>query len=378
MRAAFPWVERTQWGGKYFTIRKQGNMKIRLFFSIAALLCAWAAGAQTRRTVAVPSAPSIEQLPCRPLDTLSTDDPETKIVLYTNNTWSYLRPACPLDSLPVYARHWDTSQVFAYKSIAYDDLPSAIELNLVHDLSGFHAPIVGNVVSKYGPRRRRNHNGADIPLRVGEPIYASFDGKVRYAKYNTGGFGYLVILRHPNGLETWHAHLSRINVAVNEYVKAGQVIGFGGNTGRSRGPHLHFEMRYCDQTFDPEFIVDFPTGSLKYQTFALEKSFFNIHSRASEILEEDDDDDFPLLASAEGDSTLTSEQILERIAATQQPDKPKQASLSANKSVYHTVRSGDILGRLAIKYGVSVKKICDLNGIKPTTTLRIGQKLRIR
>ena len=97
---------------------------------------------------------------------------------------------------------------------------------------------------------------------------------------NTGGFGNLVIVRHPNGLETWHAHLSKLNVQVNEYVKTGQVIGFSGNTGRSRGPHLHFEMRYCDQTFDPEFIIDFPTGCLKYHTFALEKSFFNIHSRA--------------------------------------------------------------------------------------------------
>ena len=354
-------------------------MKAEFFFSIVAVLCTLSGGAQTRRPAAIPAAPAIEQLPCRPLDTLPTNDPETKIVLYTNNTWSYLRTACPLDSLPVYAQHWDTSQVFAYKSIAYDDLPPVVELNLVHDLSEFHAPIVGNVISKYGPRRRRNHNGADVPLRVGEPIYASFDGKVRYAKYNTGGFGYLVILRHPNGLETWHAHLSRLNVAVNQYVKAGQVIGFGGNTGRSRGPHLHFEMRYCDQTFDPEFIVDFPTGGLKYQTFALEKSFFNIHSRASEILEEDDDDDFPLLAAAEGDSTLTSEQILERIAATQKSDKPKQqTSVGTNSAVYHTVRSGDMLGKLAIRYGVTVKKICDLNGIKPTTTLRIGQKLRIR
>ncbi len=354
-------------------------MKAGFLFSIIVVLCSFSGQAQTRRPAAIPSAPAIEQLPCRPLDTLPTDDPETRIVLYTNNTWSYLRPACPLDSLPVYAQHWDTSQVFAYKSIAYDDLPPVVELNLVRDLSEFHAPIVGNVISKYGPRRRRNHNGADVPLRVGEPIYASFDGKVRYAKYNTGGFGYLVILRHPNGLETWHAHLSRLNVAVNEYVKAGQVIGFGGNTGRSRGPHLHFEMRYCDQTFDPEFIVDFPTGGLKYQTFALEKSFFNIHSRASEILEEDDEDDFPMLASAEGDSTLTSEQILERIAATQKPEKPKQqASVGTNNAVYHTVRSGDMLGKLAIRYGVTVKKICDLNGIKPTTTLRIGQKLRIR
>lgn len=106
-----------------------------------------------------------------------------------------------------------------------------VDLNLVKDLSGFKAPVVGSVLSKYGPRGRRNHNGVDIPLKIGEPIYAAFDGKIRYAKYNTGGFGNLVIVRHENGLETWHAHLSKLNVKVNDYVKCGQVIGFCGSTG---------------------------------------------------------------------------------------------------------------------------------------------------
>ena len=195
-----------------------------------------------------------------------------------------------------------------------------VELKLVDDLTQFKSPVTGKVLSKYGPRRRRNHNGVDIPLRPGEPVYATFDGRVRYAKYNTGGYGNLVIVRHRNGLETWNAHLSKLNVKPNDYVKAGQVIGFSGNTGRSRGPHLHYEMRYQDQTFDPEFIVDFETGQLKYQTFALEKSFFNIHSRASEILEEEDEYDLPLLTSNDsGDST--SQDILDQIAEAQQKEK---------------------------------------------------------
>ena len=262
-----------------------------LILTVCLFLCLTRVDAQRRKPAGPPAAPHLEELPQRPLDTLPTDDPETKVILYSNNTWSFYRPSLrTLDSLPVYAQHWDTSQVFAYKSIEYADLPPVIDLKIVKNLSEFTPPVVGNVLSKYGPRRRRNHNGVDIPLKVGEPVRAAFDGRVRYAKYNTGGFGNLVIVRHPNGLETWHAHLSKLNVQVNEYVKTGQVIGFSGNTGRSRGPHLHFEMRYCDQTFDPEFIIDFPTGCLKYQTFALEKSFFNIHSRASEILEEDDDE----------------------------------------------------------------------------------------
>ena len=328
------------------------------FFIFCVVISTTVLGQSRRRSSSVPPQLNLEALPCRPMDTLPTEDPETQIILFSNNTWSYYRPTLVVrDSLPVYTRHWDTSQVFAYKSIAYEDLPQVTELNLVQELADFHAPIIGDIFSKYGPRGRRNHNGVDIPLKIGEPIYATFDGKVRYAKYNTGGFGNLVIIRHENGLETWHAHLSRINVAVNDYVKSGQVIGFGGSTGRSRGPHLHFEMRYCDQTFDPEFIIDFQSGQLRYQTFALEKKFFNIHSRASEILEEDDDD-FMMLAGL--DSTVTSSDILEHIAEAQQKEeqKSKQTTLSQGTAVYHTIRQGDMLSKLAVKYGVSVRQIC--------------------
>lgn len=115
---------------------------------------------------------------------------------------------------------------------------------------------------------------------------------------------------------------------------------------RSRGPHLHFEMRYCDQTFDPEFIVDFQTGQLKYQTFALEKQFFNIHSRASEILEEDDDD-FPLLASAEGDTA--SGDILERIAAAQK--KEEQQTKTADRQFQQRRLPYDQTGRYSRSAG---------------------------
>ena len=356
------------------------NFKSAILISAGLLTVAVTQGQSRRRASSPPPPPDIEDLPRRPVDTLSTDDPETRVILYSNNTWSFYRPTLQTqDSLPVYTQHWDTSQVFAYKSIAHGDLPAVVELNLVGDLSEFRAPVVGNVFSKYGPRRRRNHNGVDIPLKVGEPVCATFDGKVRYAKYNTGGYGNLVIVRHKNGLETWHAHLSKLNVAVNDYVKTGQVIGFSGNTGRSRGPHLHFEMRYCDQTFDPEFIIDFPTGHLKYQTFALEKSFFNIHSRASEILEEDDEYDFPLLAAGDGDSTAaTSADILARIAEAQQKTEKKDAKISSDNALYHTAQSGDMLGKLALKYGVSIDQICRLNNIKRTTILSLGKKLRIK
>ena len=348
----------------------------KLFFVFTILLTAAATaafGQRRRKPSGPPKQLTIEQVQSVPIDTVATSDPATRIVVYSNNTWKFVHAdAAQLDELPIYKRNWDTASIFAYRNIELADLPATIDLKLVGKLDECSSPIRGAVVSKYGPRGRRNHNGVDIPLKTGEPILAAFDGKVRYAKYNSGGFGYLVIVRHKNGLETYSAHLSRLNVKPGDYVKAGQVIGFGGSTGRSRGPHLHFEVRYCDQTFDPEFVFDFETGALRYMNFALEKRFFNIRSRASEVLE-DGDEDHPtgeeILASA-GDSVAV------RVAEAAKPTAaPKPASSGA---VYHTVKSGDMLGKLAMKYNVSVDQICRLNGITRTTILQLGKKLRIK
>ena len=355
-------------------------MKIRIIFLLAACFTigVYTAGAQRRNVV-----PKIEELPQIPVDTIDTADPDTKIILYTNNTFSYYRPIMSLyDELPVYSEHWDNSQIFSYKSIELKDLPERLDLCLTNNSGEFHFPVQGRVSSKYGIRKRRHHNGTDIPLKVGDPIYAAFDGKIRYSKYNTGGYGNLVIIRHKNGLETWYAHLCKSNVEENEYVKAGQVIGYGGNTGRSFGAHLHFEVRYCDQSFDPEFLVDFPAGELKTELFALEKSYFNIHSRASELLIEDDEGfDFPetdenlLLLAEMGDTTASQQLLALAVAREQEAERKRQ---EAAQATYHTIVRGDMLGSLSRKYGVPIDQICRLNNITRNTTLALGRKLRIK
>lgn len=320
-----------------------------------------------RRRGGPPAAPRLEDLPRRPMDTIATADPETKVIIFSNNTWEYYRPSLErMDDLPVYRNNWDTASVFSYRNIELNDLPSVIELRMIDSISQFCCPVQGKVLSKYGPRRRRSHNGIDVPMKVGEPVLAAFDGKVRYSRYNTGGFGNLVIIRHPNGLETWHAHLSKLNVEVGDYVKTGQVIGYVGATGRAYGPHLHFEVRYCDQSFDPEHLFDFEKGMLKYQTFALERSYFNIHSRASDELDEEEWEDQEiantLLAEADDSTTIRAAQ-------------PKPAG---SGPVYHIVRKGDILGRIALRYGTTITKICQLNGIDRNSILRLGQRLRVK
>ena len=173
---------------------------------------------------------------------------------------------------------------------------------------------------------------------------------VRISEYNKGGYGNLVIIRHDNGLETYYGHLSERKVEPGQWVEAGEVIGLGGSTGRSTGPHLHFETRYYGQSFDPERLIDFEKGLLCRETFLLKKSFFSIHSKAGQDFEDE--------------------------IANEEQDKKEAAEKAAQR--YHKIRSGDTLGALARKYGTTVNNICRMNGIKSTTVLRIGRTLRVR
>ena len=166
-----------------------------------------------------------------------------------------------------------------------DMLPDEINLLLTHDSADFCFPVRGVKSSPYGWRWHRGHHGVDIALRTGEPVHAAFGGTVRVAS-RMGGYGYCVVLRHPNGLETLYGHLSKINVSTNQQVAAGEVIGLGGNTGNSTGPHLHFECRFLYQPFDPEWILDFKNFALRTRRLHLDKSYFGIQKpRKGETLE---------------------------------------------------------------------------------------------
>ncbi len=297
------------------------------------------------------------------VDTIQSSD-GGYVVTFSDNTWNYYNPQLEsIENMDIYKENWSTSSLFAYPNVSLSDLPEVLEIKLVDNLGEFAVPFKGRVISKYGPRRGRNHNGIDVPLDRGEPILSAFDGKVRFARWNSGGFGYLIIIRHTNGLESYSAHLSRLNVKAGDIVRAGQIIGYGGNTGRSSGPHLHYELRYKDHAFDPERIIDFESGTIRYTNFALEKSFFNIRSRASETLDEDDVE----IATA-SELLATADDIARGV----QEEAVRQAA------TYHTIKSGDVLSRIAERYGVTVSKICELNGITRTTTLKLGRKLRIK
>lgn len=213
----------------------------------------------------------------------------------------------------------------------------------------FSMPAPGLVTSRYGPRNGRNHNGIDIDLETGDTVYATWSGKVRYAKYNDGGFGNLVIIRHPNGLETLYAHLSKFLVYPDQDIVAGEPIALGGNTGHSYGSHLHFEIRFYDVPMNPEEIVDFTKKTLKNENLFVHKGLFRPGAKPSDYFE-----DHPT-------------------EAIQAP-----VALRTPQVRYYKVRSGDTLTEIAARNNTTVSKLCQLNGIKPTSVLQLGRSLRVK
>ena len=224
--------------------------------------------------------------------------------------------------------NWNNQYVHAYGNAIIPDTYTI-------DLTGFHMPTPSTkITSPFGPRWRRMHNGLDLKVNIGDTIVAAFDGKVRIVKYERRGYGKYVVIRHDNGLETVYGHLSKQLVEENQLVKAGEVIGLGGNTGRSTGSHLHFETRFLGIAINPIYMFDFPKQDIVADTYTFRK--------------------------AKGVKRAGSHE-------TQVADGTIR---------YHKVKSGDTLSRIAKLRGVSVSTLCKLNRIKPTTTLRIGQVLR--
>ena len=225
--------------------------------------------------------------------------------------------------------NWNNQYVHAYGNAIIPDTYTI-------DLTGFHMPTPSTkITSPFGPRWRRMHNGLDLKVNIGDTIVAAFDGKVRIVKYERRGYGKYVVIRHDNGLETVYGHLSKQLVEENQLVKAGEVIGLGGNTGRSTGSHLHFETRFLGIAINPIYTFDFPKQDIVADTYTFRRTQGSSKRAGSHDTQV-------------ADGTIR----------------------------YHKVKSGDTLSRIAKLRGVSVSTLCKLNRIKPTTTLRIGQVLR--
>lgn len=257
--------------------------------------------------------------------------------------------------MDIYTEGWDSQLVNCYRNA---DVPQS----KVIDVSNFSMPSPGYVTSPYGYRARfrRMHKGIDLKAQVGDTVRAAFDGKVRLAKFERKGYGYYIVMRHPNELETVYGHLSKFLVKPDQVVKAGDPIALAGNTGRSFGAHLHFETRFMGYPINPAAIFDFANQTVHTDNFTFDK---NTYQNARNFD-----------PAANHDYALKYQETHKaNVKATSSKSKSKSASSRSYK-----VRKGDSLSRIAARNGMTVKQLCSLNGLKTTSKLKPGQSLKIK
>ena len=204
----------------------------------------------------------------------------------------------------------------------------------VFDFSTILPPITHEALigSPYGIRSHRLHRGVDVNVIKDEPVVAAYPGEVTMSRYNKGGYGHYVLIKHPNGIETLYAHLSKRLLSVGDKVFPGDIVGLAGNSGRSSAAHLHFEIRFGEVNIDPTTVIDFPHWSLKpgVNNFSMKKAR-NEHRKI-------------------------------------------QAQLRDNN--YYVVQAGDSQGDVANWFNISIESLCRINDLKPGAPLKAGQKLR--
>lgn len=239
---------------------------------------------------------------------------------------------------------WDN--VYAHRATALPD-------SLLIDLRDFTMPTPSRIItSNFGRRWGRQHKGLDIKVYIGDTIRAAFSGKVRIVRYERGGYGKYIVIRHPNGLETIYGHLSKQLVVEDQIVKSGDVIGLGGNTGRSTGSHLHFETRLCGVALNPALMFDFRNQDVVGDYYTFHKNSYQAESAVA-----------TRLRGVNG--------LGEKGYAAAAPEADYEQA-----DRYHKVKSGENLSIIAKKHGTTVDALCKKNHIKKTMRLLPGQILK--
>lgn len=245
----------------------------------------------------------------------------------------------------------DWNNVYAHRATA---LPETYRISL----KNFCMPTPSRVItSNFGSRWGRQHEGLDIKVYIGDTIRAAFSGKVRMVKYNPGGYGKYVVIRHNNGLETLYGHMSKQLVEEEQNVRAGDPIGLGGNTGRSTGSHLHFETRLCGVALNPALMFDFRNQDVVADSYTFNRDTYRAESAEA-----------TRLRGKVGNGSYSREEVLGNAT-------PSNGNING-EILYHKVASGETLQSIAKKRGVTVDTLCKLNHIRKTMRLRPGQILR--
>lgn len=242
---------------------------------------------------------------------------------------------------------WSSKNIDPY-GINVKNFEGVVDIELYNDAMGYHwsSPLnSGDITSNFGPRSRRLHAGVDLDLTTGDPVYSTFDGIIRVSGYDSKGYGKYFVIRHYNGIETVYGHLSQKILESGTYVKAGDIIGKGGNTGRSTGSHLHYETRYEGKAFNPTYVFSFSGKNTKPvdQHVMISARVFDTYG---EILPNEFNEN---VENEEAYRTTT----------------------------WVTIREGDTLASIANFANISIQQLAKLNGMNTTAKLKIGRRLRI-
>ncbi len=257
-----------------------------------------------------------------PKVTLKADDPKafTKALLYEKEG--------------VEVEFVDLNQLAKQKKKTHKEEDESSDPNDYFDFSTMLIPVTHEALlgSPYGVRDHRLHRGVDVQVIKDEPMVAAYPGKVIMSKYNKGGYGHYVLVEHENGLQTLYGHLSERSVKIGDYVYPGDIVGLAGNTGRSSGAHLHFEIRYGEINIDPATIINFPKWELK-----------------------------------EGVEHISKKKI--RTAHYNMQKKLKKENV-------YVVKKGDTLQDVATWFNISEDAVIRINNMKKGQPIRVGQTLK--
>ncbi len=269
----------------------------------------------------------------------------------------------------IYTEGWDSDLVNCYKDA---NVPNTKVLDVRH----YVMPIKGNyVTSHYGyrPQFGRTHKGIDLRAAVGDTVYSAFSGRVRLTRFERGGYGFYVIVRHENGLETVYGHLSRFLVKPDQYVKAGQPIALSGNTGRSTGPHLHFETRFMGYAINPEAIFDFGNRCTHTDSYTFSKATY---TKARDYAPSKRYNQAKKSAAEDRETASKKNNKKEQPQVTASTRKSTRESRKEDRSTYK-VQKGDNLGKIAAANNMTVAQLKKLNGLS-SNTIEEGKVLRVR
>lgn len=262
----------------------------------------------------------------------------------------------------LYDNYWDTEHICSrHLTIPFGG--NSLRIILVQSNNNpFFFPCIGatSVGQAYGMSKSNDfHSGVDITVKNGSPVRCCFDGVVRMAK-QYGDYGRMVVVRHYNGLETVYANLSKVMVKAGQILQAGDVVGASGMAQKTGMEQLHFETRFMNECFNPAMFIDFENKELKDNTLVLNESdmMSQVQAKRESVQSRE----------TEGKGSLSKTKAEGNNTEWQQEENAE----------YHIVKAGETMYRISIQYQVPLAKLLQMNKMKESDVIDVGQRIRVK